>query len=72
MILDLFRLEFVAARRPDGSFSARPTKETKELHSNTDREMGPAWTTASYLLVQELQKGRLEILEGKYKPVRKK
>ncbi|MBI4565138.1 MAG: PDZ domain-containing protein [Planctomycetes bacterium] len=54
-----FRLEFMAARRPDGGFSARPTEETRQLRSNTDRSLGDAWTTASYLLILQLPKGRL-------------
>ncbi len=54
-----FRREFLAARRPDGSFSARPTAETQKLHSNNDRQVGFAWTTASYLVVQLLPRGNL-------------
>lgn len=60
----LFRLEILAARRPDGTFSARPTEETAALHSNTDRELGPAWTTASYALILQVPKGKLKILTG--------
>jgi hypothetical protein len=58
----LFRLEILAARRPDGTFSARPTAETRALRSNTDREMGACWTTASYALILQLPKGKLKIL----------
>lgn len=60
--MDLFRLEILAARRPDGTFSARPTEESEQLHSNTDREMGPIWTTASYALILQLPKGKLATL----------
>ncbi|MCI0343032.1 MAG: DUF6288 domain-containing protein [Planctomycetales bacterium] len=54
-----FRREFLAARRPDGSFSARPTAETQKLHSNNDRQVGFAWTTASYLAIQLLARGHV-------------
>ncbi|MBI3097116.1 MAG: hypothetical protein HYY93_02550 [Planctomycetes bacterium] len=66
-----FRLEFIAARRPDGTFTARPTEESQQLHSNTDRELGSAWTTASYLIVLQLPKGHLKLLLGKYTPGKK-
>ena len=55
-----FRREFLAARRPDGAFAARPTAESKQLHSNTDRQIGLAWTTASYLILQQLPGGHLK------------
>lgn len=55
-----FRREFLAARRPDGAFAARPTEESKKLHSNTDRQIGMAWTTASYLILQQLPGGHLK------------
>ncbi|MBI2923917.1 MAG: hypothetical protein HYY18_22895 [Planctomycetes bacterium] len=60
--MEQFRLEILAARRPDGTFSARPTEESKALHSNTDRELGACWTTASYALILQLPKGKLKLL----------
>ncbi len=62
--MELFRLEILAARRPDGTFSARPTEESVMMHSNNDREMGPVWTTASYALILQLPKGKLPTLTG--------
>ncbi|MCE9583625.1 MAG: DUF6288 domain-containing protein [Planctomycetes bacterium] len=62
--IGLFRLEILAARRPDGTFSARPTEETVSMHNNTDRELGPAWTTASYSLILQVPRGKLKILTG--------
>ncbi|MDQ7778891.1 MAG: DUF6288 domain-containing protein [Planctomycetota bacterium] len=64
-LFETFRFEFVAARRLDGSFSARPTQESTALHSNNDRSMGYAWTTGSYLVTLLLQKGHLRLLAGK-------
>ena len=60
----LFRLEILAARRPDGTFTARPTTETAALHTNTDRTLGDVWTTASYALILQLPKGKLKLLTG--------
>jgi hypothetical protein len=62
--MDTFRLEFIAARRPDGLFSARPTFESRLLRSNTDRTMGTCWTTGSYLLILQLRNGNLSLLTG--------
>jgi hypothetical protein len=57
--LNEFRLELVAARRPDGSFLPRPSSESALLGLNTDRQMGPCWATGTYLLVWNLPCGRL-------------
>lgn len=62
--MGLFRLEILGARRPDGTFSARPTEETQAMHNNTDRGLGSAWTTASYSLIMQVPKGKLKILTG--------
>ncbi|MEK7466967.1 MAG: DUF6288 domain-containing protein [Planctomycetota bacterium] len=62
--IGIFRLEILAARRPDGTFSARPTEESVAMHNNTDRELGPGWTTASYALILQVPKGKLKILTG--------
>lgn len=63
--MNLFRLEIMAARRPDGSFSARPTEETAQLHSNSDRNMGPYWTTGCYAIILQVKKGKLPVCTGK-------
>lgn len=63
--MGLFHLEIMAARRPDGSFSARPTEETAQLHSNSDRDMGPYWTTGCYLIILQIKKGNLPVVTGK-------
>ncbi|KAF0247144.1 MAG: hypothetical protein FD180_83 [Planctomycetota bacterium] len=62
--IGIFRLEILGARRPDGTFSARPTEETMAMHNNTDRELGPGWTTASYSLIMQVPNGKLKILTG--------
>ena len=58
--MDVFRTEFMGARRPDGSFSARPTEESQMMRNNTDRGMGDDWTTATYLIVLQLPGGTLK------------
>ncbi len=60
--MNTFRDEFMAARCPDGSFSARPTKESQQLHHNTDRGLGPAWITAHYTLVLLWNDSKLRII----------
>jgi hypothetical protein len=66
-LFETFRYEFVAARRPDGSFSARPTQESRVMKSNSDRSMGYCWTTGNYLVTLLLQKGHLKLLAGQGK-----
>lgn len=58
--MDVFRIEFMGARRPDGSFSARPTEESQMMRNNTDRDMGYNWTTATYLIILQLPGGALK------------
>lgn len=58
----LFRLEILAARRPDGTFSARPTAESRAMRNNTDRTLGASWTTASYAIILQVPRGKLRIL----------
>ena len=57
-----FRSVFMAARRPDGAFDSWPTRETIQLHSNSDRQMGLAWSTASLALPMLLHRGHLELM----------
>jgi hypothetical protein len=58
----IYRPKLMAARGVDGRFTAVPTKETLELKSNTDRQCGPVWTTASDVIVLELAAKRLALL----------
>ena len=60
--MKFFRVQFMGDRRPDGSFTARPTKETVQLHSNTDRQIGLNWTTATYLIILQLPQKKLSYL----------
>jgi hypothetical protein len=55
-----FRREFLAARKPDGTFAARPTKESKQMGRNQDAGMGAPWITTSYLIIQQLPYGHLK------------
>jgi hypothetical protein len=55
-----FRREFLAARKPDGTFAARPTKESKSMGRNQDAGMGAPWITTSYLIIQQLPYGHLQ------------
>jgi hypothetical protein len=57
-----FRTVFMAARRPDGAFDSWPTRETVQLHANSDRQMGLAWSTASLALPLLLPAGKLNLL----------
>ncbi|MHC4598923.1 MAG: DUF6288 domain-containing protein [Planctomycetota bacterium] len=57
-----FRDEIMLARRHDGSFSARPTKESQQLHRNTDRGQGPAWITAHYVLIMQAPTAKWKLL----------
>lgn len=65
-----FKLDFIAARRPDGSFAARPTHEDRLFGLNTDRAMGDCWTTGSYLLILQMRKGHVPLLTGIEKKTR--
>jgi hypothetical protein len=66
--MDLYRLPIMTARKPDGSFAATPTHESESLHSNTDFTVGPAWTTATYVLILALPDERLTGLLNRDKP----
>lgn len=61
---DRYRLLLAAQRRPDGSFSSMPTRESRSLRSNSDLTVGPCWTTASYVLILALDPERLPLLLG--------
>lgn len=60
-----FQLELLSARRPDGSFCARPTEESTQMRSNTDLDLGPNWTTGNYLIVLQLHQNHLKIFDKK-------
>ncbi len=49
-----YRPYIMSTRLHDGAFGARPTAETRALRSNTDRTLGPVWTTASFVIVLNL------------------
>lgn len=58
--MDRFRIEFLACRRVDGSFAARPTEESEMMHSNSDRSVGDCWITGNYLLILGLPNKNLK------------
>lgn len=58
--MDRFRIEFLACRRIDGSFAARPTEESQMMRSNSDREVGDCWITGNYLLILGLPNKNLK------------
>ncbi len=60
-----YRPYLMVSRTEKGAFGAMPTRESRTLHSNTDRGMGPAWITASFALVLEAGMGRIGWLTGK-------
>lgn len=55
----VYRDVIMSARCADGSFSARPTRETQALHNNSDRGMGKAWITAHFALILAAKKSKL-------------
>ncbi|MBI2920629.1 MAG: hypothetical protein HYY18_06045 [Planctomycetes bacterium] len=60
-----FRLEFLASRRPDGTYAARPTRESvAQKEEGTDDFVGPAWATAAHLVIVQLRRGNLKVLAG--------
>ncbi len=61
---EVFRLEMLSSRCLDGAFRAHPTAAGLGSVRNLDREMGPVWTTASYVLILQLPKGKLPLLAG--------
>ncbi len=61
----LYRPYLMLSRTEKGAFGARPTHETQVLRSNSDRNMGPAWATASFALVLEAGMGRIPWLTWK-------
>lgn len=58
----IFRDEVMAARCTDGSFSARPTRESQALRHNTDRGEGPHWITGHFCLLLQAPASRLKLL----------
>ncbi len=61
---ELFRLELLSSRCPDGAFRAHPTAAGLGSLRNLDHDMGPVWTTASYALILQIPKGKLPLLTG--------
>jgi hypothetical protein len=62
--MNLFRLHIMSYRKPDGSFSATPTKESKSMRNNTDITVGPRWTTATYVFILSLEGENVPYLMG--------
>ncbi|MBX3471797.1 MAG: PDZ domain-containing protein [Planctomycetes bacterium] len=62
--MEAYRPLIMSFRRPDGSFSATPTRESRSLGSNTDITVGPSWTTATYVLILSLPRNKLPLLLG--------
>ncbi len=74
---EAYRPHVMASRRPDGSFASTPTEESQSLRSNTDLTVGPCWTTATYVLILSLPRGKLPLLlggddDGDDKPARRR
>jgi hypothetical protein len=63
--VELYRPQLLAARKADGSFAAIPTHESDMLHSNTDAQVGPCWTTASAVLILSLPNEKVPVLLDK-------
>lgn len=55
----LYRPYLMASRTAGGAYGARPTRETRALRTNMDRNLGAVWCAASYALVLEAGMGRL-------------
>ena len=49
-----YRPYIMCSRLYSGAFAARPTRESQVLKSNTDRTLGEAWTTATYVIILNL------------------
>ena len=60
-----YRPYIMVSRTTAGAFGARPTRETRVLKSNTDRNMGPYWTTANLALAMEAAMGMIPWLREK-------
>lgn len=58
-----FQLEFLSARRFDGSFASRPTEESTKMRSNTDLDLGANWITGNYLIVLLLHENKLKLFQ---------
>jgi len=64
--MDTYRLHIMQHRRPDGSFAATPTEESRAMRSNTDVTVGPRWLTATYVLILSMAEApeRLPLIMG--------
>lgn len=49
-----YRPYIMSSRLHAGSFAGRPTRESRAIRSNTDRTLGPAWATATYVIVMNM------------------
>ena len=63
--VETYRPQLYAARKADGSFAPIPTHESQSLHSNTDGQVGPCWTTAAAVLILSLPDDRVPLLVDK-------
>ncbi|MHC4840644.1 MAG: DUF6288 domain-containing protein [Planctomycetota bacterium] len=62
----LFRGDGTMCRQHDSSFYSRPTPDTLRMKINLDRNLTPAWTTASWAIIYSIQcGGGLELWPGK-------
>ena len=66
----IYRPYIMAARSWDGAFDARPTAESRQLRSNSDRGCGKPFVTAHFAICMQLAQGRYKLLDrlGNGKP----
>lgn len=66
------RQECTMLRMPDNTFTARPTDESATLGKNNDRDLGPAWCTAHWVIILGLERDHLSLWLGKSKGTKSK
>jgi len=49
-----YRPYFMSSRLHSGAFAARPTRESRAIRSNTDRNLGHCWTTGTLVIILNL------------------
>ncbi|MCA8937033.1 MAG: hypothetical protein KDB68_12610 [Planctomycetes bacterium] len=59
------RHECTMLRNPDGTFTARPTKESAQMGRNNDLDLGTDWNTAHWTIILCLEKDNLPVWFGK-------
>ncbi|MEE9393079.1 MAG: DUF6288 domain-containing protein [Planctomycetota bacterium] len=59
----LYRDYIMAQRDQDGAITSRPTKESRQLSSNSDRGNGSAFTTAHFVIAMQLSQNRYKLLD---------